>query len=102
MFTIKGEVQCENCGEDIKLEFFPNGILKAVDDRDYYTLPVDNEFSFSVIYQTNCGHEFWWHQDEQEPIYQMLTYLTNFIPGDTIYGYLMHGPDGHVSEVVTV
>lgn len=97
--TTKFKVSCMDCHENVELEFLPDGTLHSVDDRDYYQ--TDNSLK-SPAFTTNCGHEYYWDYTCQEPMYMLMVARFNWEPNDTIFGYLMPGPDGHVKEVVTL
>ena len=98
--TIKVTVSCSDCNEDVELEFLPDGVLHAVDDRDYYNTDA-NGFTF---FDTDCGHGYYWPFDHYNPspMYWMMVTKHNWEPNDKVYGYLMPGPDGLIKEVVTV
>ena len=103
--TIKFTVACSDCNEDVELEFLPNGILHAVDDRDYYAPKVDSfNGAITALFSTDCGHDYYWSypDTELEPMFNMLVAKFNWEPNDTVFGYLMPGRDGLIEKVVTL
>lgn len=98
--TIKFLAPCQDCNLDVTLEFLPDGVLHAVDDRDYY----GGSSSSSVRFSTDCGHYFYWNYQDaaDDPMYWMMVAKYNWEPVNATFGYLSVGPDGHINAVQTV